>query len=64
MQKFVDGLLRIAASSSREVGYIELTPEIYGLARKHFAERKVGTAFGAGGSQVGVTLEELLAREQ
>jgi phosphate transport system substrate-binding protein len=48
----------------REVGYIELTPGIYELARKHFADRRVGTAFGSGGSQVGVTLEELLARER
>jgi phosphate transport system substrate-binding protein len=49
---------------AREVGYIELTPQIYDLARKHFADRKIGTAFGEGGSQVGVTLEELLARER
>lgn len=48
----------------REVGYIELTPQIYDLARKHFAERRVGTAFGEGGSQVGMTLEQLLARER
>ena len=33
----------------QEVGYIELTPEIYELARKHFADRKVGTVFGEGG---------------
>jgi phosphate transport system substrate-binding protein len=48
----------------REVGYIELTPQIHDLARKHFADRKVGTAFGEGGSQVGMTLEALLARER
>jgi hypothetical protein len=48
----------------REVGYVELTPAIYDLARKHFAERRVGTAFGSGGSQVGMTLETLLDREQ
>ena len=48
----------------REVGYIELTPQIYELARKHYADRKVGTAFGEGGSQVGMTLEALLTREQ
>ena len=48
----------------KEVGYIELTPQIYELARKHFADRKIGTAFGEGGSQVGMTLEALLAREQ
>ncbi|MBI2186640.1 MAG: PstS family phosphate ABC transporter substrate-binding protein [Acidobacteria bacterium] len=49
---------------AREVGYIELTPQIYELARKHFADRTVGTAFGEGGSQVGLTLEELLSRER
>ncbi|MBI2828647.1 MAG: PstS family phosphate ABC transporter substrate-binding protein [Acidobacteria bacterium] len=48
----------------KEVGYIELTPQIYELARVHFAARKVGTAFGEGGSQVGMTLETLLARER
>ena len=49
---------------TQEVGYIELTPQIYDLARKHFADRKTGTAFGEGGSQVGMTLEALLAREK
>ena len=48
----------------KEVGYIELTPQIYELARKHFADRKTGTAFGEGGSQVGMTLEALLAKER
>jgi phosphate transport system substrate-binding protein len=48
----------------REVGYVELTPAIYDLAKSHFAARKTGTAFGTGGSQVGMTLEALLAREQ
>src|SRR5687767_9306129 len=53
-----------SASLLREVGYVELTPEIYTLARSHFAANKVGTAFGSGGSQVGMTLEALLAREK
>jgi phosphate transport system substrate-binding protein len=48
----------------REVGYIELTPQIYDMARKYFSDRRTGTAFGDGGSQVGMTLEALLAREQ
>src|SRR5688572_19401931 len=48
----------------REVGYVELTPQIYELAKGHFTARKVGTAFGSGGSQVGMTLEALLAREK
>ena len=53
-----------AADLVREVGYIELTPEIYTLAREHFAARRSGSAFDGGGSQVGVTLEALLARER
>ena len=63
VQRFVDSYFD-ATELVREVGYVELTPQIYDLAKKHFAERKVGTAFGAGGSQVGLTLEQLLTREQ
>jgi len=63
VQRFVEAYFTSAALI-REVGYVELTPQIYDLAKKHLAERKVGTAFGAGGSQVGLTLEQLLTREQ
>jgi phosphate transport system substrate-binding protein len=63
IQRFVESYFS-ADKLVREVGYVELTPEIYDLAKKHFADRKVGTAFGSGGSQVGLTLEKLLAREQ
>jgi phosphate transport system substrate-binding protein len=63
VQKFVESYFS-SEKLLREVGYVELTPQIYDLAKKHFAERKVGTAFGEGGSQVGLTLEKLLAREQ
>ena len=48
----------------REVGYVELTPQIYELAKAHFTDRKVGTVFGSGGSQVGLKFEELLAKEK
>ena len=48
----------------REVGYVELTPELYTLAKSHFDANKVGSAFESGGSQVGMTLEALLAREK
>jgi phosphate transport system substrate-binding protein len=64
VQKLVDAYFTIGKDLVSEVGYVPLTPQIYELAQKHFAERKVGTAFGQGGSQVGVTLEELLARER
>ncbi len=63
IQQFVE-MFFSRTDLTQEVGYIELTPQIYDLARKHFADRKVGTAFGAGGSQVGLTLEDLLTREQ
>jgi phosphate transport system substrate-binding protein len=63
IQRFVESYFT-AQELLREVGYVELTPQIYDLAKKHFADRRVGTAFGSGGSQVGLTLEKLLAREQ
>jgi phosphate transport system substrate-binding protein len=63
VQRFVESYFA-SPELMREVGYVELTPEIYTLAKTHFAERKVGSAFGSGGSQVGMTLEKLLAREQ
>jgi phosphate transport system substrate-binding protein len=63
VQKLVESFFS-SQDLMREVGYVELTPQIYDLVKKHFADRKVGTAFGAGGSQVGLTLEQLLAREQ
>ena len=63
VQQFVERYFA-SADLMREVGYVELTTEIYDLAKKHFADRKVGTAFGSGGSQVGMTLEQLLAKER
>ena len=64
VQKFVDSYFTTGRELVTEVGYVPLTDQIYQLAQKHFADRKVGTAFGKGGSQVGVTLEELLTRER
>ena len=63
VQKFVESYFS-QPELMREVGYVELTPQIYDLAKGHFTEKKVGTAFGSGGSQVGLTLEALLAREK
>jgi phosphate transport system substrate-binding protein len=61
--RFVESFFT-SAGLMREVGYVELTPVLYDLAKKHFAERKPGSAFASGGSTVGVTLEQLLKREQ
>jgi phosphate transport system substrate-binding protein len=64
VQAFVDSYFTTGKALVSEVGYVPLTDNIYELAQKHLADRKVGTAFGAGGSQVGLTLEALLARER
>jgi phosphate transport system substrate-binding protein len=61
--RFVESFFA-AAPLMREVGYVELTPQLYDLAKQHFGDRKIGTAFGTGISTVGVTLEDLLAREK
>jgi phosphate transport system substrate-binding protein len=47
----------------REVGYIPLSDQVYELALKRFDKRTTGSIFGGKGSQVGVTLESLLAAE-
>jgi len=44
-----------------EGGYVTLTSEIYQLVRQRFNDRVTGSMF-AGGSQVGVSLEELLSK--
>jgi phosphate transport system substrate-binding protein len=64
VQKFVESYFTTGKELVTEVGFVQLTDTIYQLAQKHFADRKVGSAFGEGGSQVGVTLEDLLARER
>ncbi len=46
-----------------EVGYIPLPDEVYALATKRFEDQVTGSIFGGGGSQVGVTLEDLLKAE-
>jgi phosphate transport system substrate-binding protein len=63
VQRFVESYFA-SPELMLEVGYVELTPEIYTLAKTHFTEKRVGTAFGSGGSQVGMTLEQLLARQR
>ncbi len=64
VQQLVDSYFTTGADLVTEVGYVPLTDQIYQLAQKHFADRRTGTAFGEGGSQVGVTLEQLLSRER
>jgi phosphate transport system substrate-binding protein len=64
IQKFVDYYLSDGPKLAEEVGYVELGDQVYQLVRKHFADRKMGTAFAESGSQVGMTIEQLLLRER
>ncbi len=57
---FVDYYLEVAKAIVEEVKYIPLPDAAYDLVKKRFADRKTGSLF-AGGSQVGVKIEELLA---
>jgi phosphate transport system substrate-binding protein len=60
--KFVDFYLANATALSAKVGYVPLPAKVDALAKQRLADRKTGSVF-AGGSKVGVTLEQLLASE-
>jgi len=60
---FVRFYLEHAAALSAEVGYIPFPKDAYGLLQKRFEARTTGTLFGAG-SNVGITITELLKRER
>lgn len=59
VDSFVDFYLQEGAALVKEVGYIPLPPEAYELVQKRFDSVTTGSLF-EGGSQVGVTVEELL----
>jgi phosphate transport system substrate-binding protein len=65
VRRFVEFYLDPANAEAlvSEVGYVPLPTEAYELALAHFEDRRTGTAFH-GGSQVGVSIEELLALEK
>lgn len=65
IQGFVEFFLdsKRAPKLVEQVGYVPLPTEAYELALQHFEDREFGTVF-AGGSQVGVGIEELLKMER
>jgi phosphate transport system substrate-binding protein len=63
VQAFMAFYLDQAGALAREVGYIPLPDEVYGLARKRLDQRIVGSVFLGKGSQVGVRLGDILALE-
>jgi len=63
VQKFVDFYLKNADKLVREVGYVPLGSEIYGLVGERWTQKTTGSAF-VGKNTVGVTLDSLLATER
>ncbi len=66
VQAFIEFYLDVqnATQLVREVGYIPLPETIIRQAQARFQNRKLGSIFAGLGSQVGVTLEELLQAEE
>jgi phosphate transport system substrate-binding protein len=62
VKEFVEFYLKNAPKLTKEVGYVPLGKAHYDMAMKNFASKKLGTGFG-GKAEVGVKLEDLLARE-
>ncbi|HVR42702.1 MAG TPA: PstS family phosphate ABC transporter substrate-binding protein [Thermoanaerobaculia bacterium] len=59
---FVRFYLEEGPGLASEVGYIPLPGRSYELAQRRVSERVTGSLFAGGGSQVGISIEDLLAR--
>ena len=62
VKEFVEYMMKNAAKIAKEVKYVPLPAKAYTVSLEHIAKGKKGTVFG-GKNEVGVTIEELLARE-
>ena len=63
VRAFIDFYIANAPALVSEVGYIPLPERAYSLTSQRVAERRVGTMFASGVSTVGVTIEDLLSRQ-
>lgn len=63
VQSFIEFYLDNATTLVPEVGYIPLPDKAYDLLLGRFQQGIPGSIFGGEGSQVGVSIEELLSRE-
>ena len=63
VKQFVDFYVAQGGALAEEVGYVPLGDRGYQLVGAHLAARKAGSVFESAGSQVGLTIEQLLARE-
>lgn len=62
VREFVEFFLKQGPALAKEVGYVPLPASAYKIALKHFQDKKIGTVFG-GVPEIGVTIDDLLARE-
>ncbi len=62
VKEFVEYYLKNAPTLVKEVGYVPLSAAHYTQAMQNFRSKKLGTGFG-GKNEVGIRVEELLARE-
>lgn len=59
IQEFVKFYLENGTELAKEVGYVELIPEVVALAKSRFQSQTIGTVFQGKGHAVGQTLTEL-----
>jgi len=64
VQKFVEFYLKEAETLVREVNYVGLGDAAYTLVAERFAKRVTGSLFAGADNTVGVTIEQLLAKER
>jgi phosphate transport system substrate-binding protein len=62
VKEFTEYMLKNAPAIAKEVKYVPLPAQAYTIGQDHVNKMKKGTVFG-GKSEVGVRIEELLARE-
>ncbi len=63
VQRFVDFYLKNAEALVREVNYVGLGADIYGMVTDRFAKRTTGSVF-SGQNTIGVTIDQLLSKER
>jgi len=62
VKEFVEYMMKTAPKIAKEVKYVPLPAKAYTIAMDHVNKGKKGTVFG-GKNEVGLTIDELLARE-
>jgi phosphate transport system substrate-binding protein len=64
LQAFLDYYLTEGPALIEEVGSIQLGQSSYALVRQRLASRTAGSVFAGGGSQVGVSIDDLLSEDR